>query len=48
VGETVTTANGNGVIRFTMPSVTSDQMNLLVSTASGDESVNVKIQYFHD
>lgn len=48
VGESVTTANGNAVIRFSMPTVTSEVMNLLVSTASGDESVNVKIQYFHD
>ena len=48
VGESVTTKNGNGVIRFTMPSLDSDEFNLVVSTANGDESVDVRIQYFHN
>ena len=48
VGESVTTKNGNAVIRFTMPSFEGDEFNLTVSTASGDESVNVRIQYFHN
>lgn len=48
VGESVTTENGNAVIRFPMPSLEGNQMNLIVSTASGDESVNVRIQYFRD
>ena len=48
VGESVTTKNGNAVIRFTMPSLASDQLNLLVSTANGEESISVRIQYFHN
>jgi hypothetical protein len=48
VGESVTTANGNAVIRFAMPSLAGDEFNLVVSTASGDESVDVRIQYFHN
>ncbi|HEX5809226.1 MAG TPA: SH3 domain-containing protein [Anaerolineales bacterium] len=48
VDESVTTPNGNAVIRFTMPSLDGDEFNLVVSTADGDESVNVRIQYFHN
>ena len=48
VGESMTTKNGNAVIRFTMPSLDSDEFNLVVSTANGDESVDVRIQYFHN
>ena len=48
VGESVTTPNGNAVIRFTMPLLGGDEFNLVASTADGSESVNVRIQYFHD
>jgi len=53
VGETVTTANGNGVIRFNMPAtwpdgkaLSEDELNLVVSTPGGEERVDVRVQYF--
>ncbi|HSL29516.1 MAG TPA: SH3 domain-containing protein [Anaerolineales bacterium] len=48
VGESVTTANGNAVIRFTMPSLNSDKLTLVVSSADSDVSVDVRVQYFHN
>jgi uncharacterized protein YgiM (DUF1202 family) len=48
VGEAVTTPNGNAVMRFTMPALDGDEFNLIVSSADGSESVNVRLQYFHD
>jgi hypothetical protein len=48
VGESVTTPNGNAVMRFTMPPLDGDEFNLAVSTVADDESVNVRLQYFRN
>jgi uncharacterized protein YgiM (DUF1202 family) len=48
LGESVTTANGNAVIRFTMPSLAGEDLRLVVSSADGDVSVDVRVQYFRD
>jgi uncharacterized protein YgiM (DUF1202 family) len=55
VGQAVTSANGNAVLRFQMPAawsdgraLTGDELMLVVSSDDNDVRVDARVQYFHN